>query len=64
MVLCRKNCGTNLHFEDSIRSESGKLIPLDDSGSPHDCPNRHRYDAGTENGTEKEIKKIKNTCRN
>jgi hypothetical protein len=58
MVLCRNYCGTNLHFEDSIRSESGKLIPLDDSGIPHDCPNRRKYDPGTENGTEKEMKKM------
>lgn len=58
MVFCRNDCGTNLHFNDSMRSDSGKLIPLEDNGSPHDCPNRRGYDQATENGTEKEMKKM------
>ncbi|MPZ06034.1 MAG: hypothetical protein GEU26_06385 [Nitrososphaeraceae archaeon] len=57
-MFCRNGCETNLHFETSIRSESGKLIPLEDDGSPHNCPNRRRYDPGNENGIEKKIEKM------
>jgi len=55
MVFCRGGCGTKL-LDDSIRSQSGKLMPLEDDGSAHDCPNR--YDPGTENGVGKDIKKM------
>lgn len=63
MVSCRNGCGTNLNFEDSIRSESGKKIPLEDDGNPHNCPNQRRYDPGTENGIEKKLKKWRKICR-
>ena len=35
MVFCRNGCGTNLNFDESCKSDSGKMIPLEDDGSPH-----------------------------
>jgi len=58
MVFCRNGCGTNLNFDGSCKSDSGKMIPLEDDGNPHNCPNRHRYGPGTENGIEKKIEKM------
>lgn len=36
---CRFNCGTVIHFDKKIVSESGKLIPLETDGNKHNCPN-------------------------
>ena len=58
MVFCRNGCGTNLNFDESCKSDSGKMIPLEDDGSPHNCPNRHKYGPRTENGIEKKIEKM------
>lgn len=37
-MQCR-NCGQEIKFDNSIRSSSGKAIPLNMDGDKHDCPN-------------------------
>ena len=40
MPQCRNNCSPELTWDDSMRSASGKMIPLDaETGEPHQCPN-------------------------
>ena len=58
MVLCKYGCGKDLHFEDSVKSESGIPIPLEEDGNPHNCPNRHRYDTVNKNEIKKMIEKM------
>lgn len=37
---CRKGCGIRLKFDPSIKSNSGKMIPLElETGLRHNCPN-------------------------
>ena len=38
-MACNKGCGVLIHFDDSHVSQSGKKIPLEDDGEPHQCPN-------------------------
>jgi hypothetical protein len=40
---CNKGCGIAIHFDESQRSRSGKAIPLEDDGQPHQCPNALPY---------------------
>jgi hypothetical protein len=40
---CNKGCGISIHFDESQRSKSGKAIPLEDDGQPHNCPNALPY---------------------
>jgi hypothetical protein len=37
---CQHSCGTKIHFENSIKSSSGKQIPLEPDGKPHQCPKK------------------------
>lgn len=39
MPLCSRNCGTMLKFDNAVRSQSGKMIPLEMNGERHQCPN-------------------------
>jgi hypothetical protein len=51
-MQCFKGCGTLIHFDDYHVSKSGKKIPLESNGDPHQCPNsdfnqgRPRQDLG------------------
>lgn len=36
---CRYECGTEVQFDPAKVSKSGKMIPLEGDGSPHNCPN-------------------------
>jgi len=37
-IFCQYNCGTELIFDKSVKSNSGKMIPLDkDTNEPHKC---------------------------
>lgn len=38
-LKCNKGCGTTIHFDDRHLSQSGKKIPLEEDGEPHQCPN-------------------------
>jgi hypothetical protein len=38
-------CGTELTWDDTVKSASGKKIPLETDGSPHRCPNRPAYNS-------------------
>jgi hypothetical protein len=50
-IPCR-DCGTEIHFDDSIVSRNGKKIPLDKDGKPHQCQNRQRFrTSGTGNSS-------------
>jgi hypothetical protein len=40
---CNKGCGIAIHFDEGQRSKSGKAIPLEDDGQPHNCPNALPY---------------------
>jgi hypothetical protein len=42
---CNYGCGTDIHFDDDVKSESGKSIPLESSGEPHNCP-KNPYNSG------------------
>jgi hypothetical protein len=35
---CRYGCGTQIHFSENVVSGSGKKIPLEGDGVPHNCP--------------------------
>ena len=35
---CR-SCGIEIHFDPTKKSKSGKFIPLEFNGAPHQCPN-------------------------
>lgn len=37
-MLCNSNCGTELHFDPNVKSKSGKSVPLEFDGRPHNCP--------------------------
>lgn len=37
MPECR-NCGEVIHFDPKRKSQSGKFIPLEEDGEPHQCP--------------------------
>jgi hypothetical protein len=41
---CRRNCGTQVTFDNAHKSQSGKYIPLEKDSigqlQPHQCPNR------------------------
>jgi hypothetical protein len=45
-------CGTELTWDDSVKSASGKKIPLEMDGNPHRCPNRLSYDSAHKQGEE------------
>jgi hypothetical protein len=34
---CRYGCGTQLHVNPSIKTKTGKLIPVQENEIPHDC---------------------------
>jgi hypothetical protein len=34
---CKWGCGTRLHVNASIKTRSGKLIPVQENELPHDC---------------------------
>ena len=34
---CKWGCGTRLHTNPSIKTRSGKLIPVQENELPHDC---------------------------
>jgi hypothetical protein len=34
---CRYGCGTILHVNPSIKTKTGKLIPVQENGIPHEC---------------------------
>ena len=36
---CRNNCGVKITFCDDVISKNGKLIPIQENGLRHDCPN-------------------------
>lgn len=36
-INCR-NCGVEIHFDHEKKSKTGKFIPLEYNGSPHQCP--------------------------
>jgi hypothetical protein len=36
---CRNNCGVKITFCDDVISKNGRLIPLQENGLRHDCPN-------------------------
>ena len=38
-MACNKGCGVLIHFDEQHVSQSGKKIPLEDDGEPHQCPN-------------------------
>lgn len=42
-VLCMRGCGQWIHFDPSQKSQSGKMIPLNKDGSPHNCPNNQYF---------------------
>lgn len=37
-IICRNNCGIELHFDPKIISKNGKCIPIEEDGRPHNCP--------------------------
>jgi hypothetical protein len=37
-IYCRNNCGAKITFSDNANAKSGKKIPLQENGLPHDCP--------------------------
>jgi hypothetical protein len=52
-----KSCGEPIHLDDEVLSESGKRIPLEGDGRPHNCPNseyniKHRNDVNSSITTE------------
>jgi N-methylhydantoinase B/oxoprolinase/acetone carboxylase alpha subunit len=40
---CRYGCGTWCHVDPDIKTASGKLIPIQENGIPHDCHLRPQY---------------------
>jgi hypothetical protein len=36
---CRNNCGVRITFSDDVISKNGKLIPIQENGLHHNCPN-------------------------
>ena len=34
---CRKGCGQEIYFDANSKSQSGKWIPLERTGKPHQC---------------------------
>jgi hypothetical protein len=34
---CRYGCGTELHVNPTIKTKTGKLIPVQENELPHDC---------------------------
>jgi hypothetical protein len=38
-LKCNRGCGTTIHFDDYHVSKTGKKIPLEEDGEPHQCPN-------------------------
>lgn len=46
-------CGAGLIWDESIRSVSGKKIPLETDGNPHRCPKRPAYGSAPKQGEEK-----------
>jgi len=36
-------CTADIKFDDNVRSQSGKKIPLNQDGSPHQCPNKKPF---------------------
>ena len=39
-MKCKNACGTDIYFDDTVKSPKGRAIPLDvDTGEPHECPN-------------------------
>jgi hypothetical protein len=39
-IYCKNNCGAKITFSDNAISKSGKKIPLQENGLPHDCPKK------------------------
>jgi hypothetical protein len=37
-IYCGNNCGAKITFSDNVTSKSGRKIPLQENGLPHDCP--------------------------
>jgi hypothetical protein len=36
---CRNNCGVKITFSNDVISKNGKLIPIQENGLHHNCPN-------------------------
>jgi hypothetical protein len=55
---CRNNCGVKITFSDDVISKNGKLIPIQENGLRHNCPdspyNRARATAIEKRKTRKE----------
>jgi hypothetical protein len=45
-VPCKFNCGARIMWSDDQVSASGKPIPLEMTGEPHNCPNKPGYRGG------------------
>lgn len=46
IIYCYNQCGQQIKFDDRHVSASGKKIPLNLNGEPHDCPNRPQQRGG------------------
>lgn len=43
-MKCSNGCDVEIYLDWSVRSESGKQIPLEvETGLPHNCPNKKQY---------------------
>jgi len=41
LYKCFRKCGADIYFDDALKSDSGKAIPIDKAtDKPHDCPNK------------------------
>jgi hypothetical protein len=47
MVQCYRGCGTEIKFDKAVRSQSGKMIPLELDGNRHQCPNSQYNASGS-----------------
>ena len=41
-TTCYRGCGVEIKFDKNQRSQSGKMIPLEMNGEPHQCP-KNKY---------------------
>ena len=37
--LCFRGCGVMIHWDENVKAQSGKLIPLENNNEPHQCGN-------------------------
>jgi hypothetical protein len=56
-LKCNRGCGTTIHFDDYHVSKTGKKIPLEEDGEPHQCPNSD-YQKDKDKGKTQDITNI------